>query len=262
MISVSAIITTCFITLFNMDGYLYYFQDEDDSFGATIMEIVCMGWFTLEYLLRFIFAPSKCKFFTGILNIVDLFFVLHYILSIIWFETGDDDSTALIVAFNLFNNIRVLTILKLARHLKNFRILGMTLRKSSKELGLLLLFLCIGIATFSQLIYIAEIKFFDWRRGIKDAWDAFWWAALAMTSTSACVDKICPESPFGKVIAIACVLCGVIVITLPIPIIMNNFSDCYKMQRMRKLVSKRCRDKNRVPGHHLPSTTDPSSTVV
>ena len=39
---------------------------------------MCIGWFTLEYLLRLLGAPSKCEFLRNGMNLIDALSVLPY----------------------------------------------------------------------------------------------------------------------------------------------------------------------------------------
>ena len=187
------------------------------------MELCCVAWFTLEYLLRLFTSPSKTKFLRSPLNMIDFFAILPYFIGL-WIN-ADGNATPLSV-LRVVRLVRVFRIFKLSRHSMSLQILGNTLRASVRELVMLIFFLSMGVLVFSSAIFYADLAESGPKRRFHSIPDCFWYTLVTMTTVG--YGDVVPSTRIGKIIGSTCALTGVLTLAVPVPVIVSNFEFFYK----------------------------------
>ncbi|XP_029996980.1 potassium voltage-gated channel subfamily A member 1-like [Sphaeramia orbicularis] len=190
-----------------------------------IVETICICWFSFELVMRFICAPSKIHFFKDVMNTIDFFAIIPYFVTLgteLAKDKGAQPSVSLAL-IRVIRLVRVFRIFKLSRHSKGLQILGQTLKASLRELALLIFFLFIGVILFSSAVYFAEVDRPD--TAFTSIPEAFWWAVVSMTTVG--YGDMYPETVGGKLVGSMCAIAGVLTISLPVPVIVSNFSYFY-----------------------------------
>ena len=208
-----------------------------------IIDQMAIYFFTLEYLIRFWAAPRKWIFFKEPMNLVDMFAILPFYLTLVMDRLEDMQIVGKAGKLvRLVRVLRIMRIFKLVRHFAGLQSLIYTLKQAYKELGLLMLLVGVAVLTFASLVYFSE-KDTGVDRG-DNGWtflDSFWWGIMTLTTVG--YDHKNPETFMGKVVGGLCALMGVFILTLPIPIVVNSFASYYKNRLWRNEVAHRRAEK-------------------
>ncbi|KAK6491534.1 potassium voltage-gated channel subfamily V member 1-like [Huso huso] len=198
------------------------------------LEYICITWFTGELVLRFICVKDKCKFSKRVINIIDLLAILPFYVTVLVenFHGGSSELENVGKVVQILRLMRALRMLKLGRHSTGLKSLGMTITLCYEEVGMLLLFLSVGISIFSNIEYAVEHNMPDtYFTSVPCAW---WWATTSMTTVG--YGDIRPDTTVGKIVACLCILSGILILSLPIAIINDRFSACYFTLKMKETV--------------------------
>ncbi|KAJ8281213.1 hypothetical protein GJAV_G00064890 [Gymnothorax javanicus] len=204
-----------------------------------IVETVCVAWFSLEFLLRFLQARSKLAFARGPLNIIDAMAILPYYVSLL-VEDEDESSNPqhdrpgggkgyldkLGLVLRILRALRILYVMRLARHSLGLQTLGLTVRRSTREFGLLLLFLCVAVTLFSPLVHLAESELTPGAHDFTSIPACYWWAIISMTTVG--YGDMVPRSLPGQVVALSSILSGILIMAFPATSIFHMFSRSYQ----------------------------------
>ncbi|KAM9328571.1 A-type voltage-gated potassium channel KCND2-like [Pholidichthys leucotaenia] len=199
------------------------------------LDTACVMIFTVEYLLRLLAAPSRYKFVKSVMSIIDVVAIMPYYIGLVM--TDNEDVSGAFVTLRVF---RVFRIFKFSRHSAGLRILGYTLKSCASELGFLLFSLTMAIIIFATVMFYAEKGSSGSKFTSIPA--AFWYTIVTMTTLG--YGDMVPKTIMGKIFGSVCSLSGVLVIALPVPVIVSNFSRIYhQSQRAEK---RRAQKKTRL----------------
>lgn len=203
-------------------------------YSIFVVETVCVAWFSLEFCLRFVQARDKCQFFQGPLNIIDMLAISPYYVSLAVSEepgegSGERPSSGSYLekvglVLRVLRALRILYVMRLARHSLGLQTLGLTVRRCAREFGLLLLFLGVAVTLFAPLVYVAEnesgrvLEFTSIPA-------SYWWAIISMTTVG--YGDMVPRSVPGQVVALSSILSGILIMAFPATSIFHTFSHSY-----------------------------------
>jgi len=215
------------------------------------LDTACVMIFTVEYFLRLYAAPDRWKFMRSVMSVIDFVAIMPYYIGL---TMNDDNEVS--GAFVTLRVFRVFRIFKFSRHSQGLRILGYTLQSCASELGFLVFSLAMAIIIFATIMFYCE-------KNVEDSTfysipAAFWYTIVTMTTLG--YGDMVPHTMLGKLVGGVCSLSGVLVIALPVPVIVSNFSRIYHQnQRADK---RRAQKKARLARIQIAKATSGAAFVA
>lgn len=180
-------------------------------------EHICVFAFTAEYVCRFCCSRKKWRFARQYLNLVDVLAVLPYYL--VHLSGGRLGS-----GLEAVRLIRVLRVMKMSKYSSGVTVLVSALQVSLQPLMVLVFFVLIAVIVFSSLLYYAEKE--DPETLFISIPATFWWSFVTMTTVG--YGDMVPMTTLGMTLGCFVMLCGVLLLALPITVIGANFAKALR----------------------------------
>ena len=150
-----------------------------------LVQTICVGFFTLELILRAISMPSLCEFIKNPMNWIDVFAIVPFYIIISLRLTGqvDDANSSTYSALQILRILRFSRVFKFYRIFKNIkaiRVLAWTLRESMPDFLILIAILTSLALLFGAATYLAES--IDSNTKFDSIPVAIYWGIITITS--------------------------------------------------------------------------------
>ncbi|PFX25702.1 potassium voltage-gated channel protein Shal-like [Stylophora pistillata] len=192
------------------------------------LDSFCVGIFTIEFTARLYAAPHRLDFVRDPSNIIDFLGIIPYYIAVVECAVKSNNPVLGFVV-TVFRMFRVFRVTKLARHSERFQNLLRSLQGAATELGGILFSFLALMITFSTIMYYFEKNENPCFKSIPEA---FWYTLVTMTTLG--YGDIFPLTVSGKLLGAVCALMGVLLLSLPVPIIQRQLHECKRKGKPKK----------------------------
>uniref|UniRef100_A0A7S2IQL4 Ion transport domain-containing protein n=1 Tax=Haptolina brevifila TaxID=156173 RepID=A0A7S2IQL4_9EUKA len=220
-----------------------------------VLDAICIGLFTIEFVLRMLSAPATIgmkAFLLSLANWIDLFAILPFYIDILLLLTASASDLKVLGILRIVRLTRILRVLKFSKSLRGIVVLVRTLIKSGSAMVLILTFAILTCVLWASLMFATlEVGSYDptaqqYARedgGVSTfahVWEVWWWCLQTLTSLGYGMPWT-PVTTLGKLCAMATALLGTVVLALPIAVVGQNFDEEWnKMTKSSQFSSVSC----------------------
>ena len=190
------------------------------------IEYIFVAFFTLDLTVRVIFCPFRLILLFSFLNWVDVFaLIVTYTTYVV--ETVNPREKYEGSVVDILHCLQIVRVFRLFRVVKNFvgfLVLLYAFKASILEVLLMMWFLLVAMLFFSAFAFFSGDDTFP------SIPDACWWVVVTMTTVG--YGDVVPKTGLSKFIGALCAVAGVCLLTVVIPVFVNNFMLFYSYSKV------------------------------
>ena len=184
------------------------------------IEILTVSIFSVEYVIRIVFAKKKLKFLFSFYGIIDLLAILPFYLTI-----GIDLRTIRILRF-----LRIFRLIKLTKYNAASRRFTLALRIAKEEI---IMFLFVS----ASLIYMSAVGIYYFENeaqpeAFASVFHSLWWSVITLTTVG--YGDIYPITVGGRTFTFFILLIGVGIISVPAGLISAALNQARRVEEEEK----------------------------
>lgn len=179
---ISFIAFTAYIIKFSLTTLEHFKDPSTTRYRAlTIIHLIVLIWFTIDFCLRAIFSPNKVAFLKSPYTWTDLSSVISMYMFYLYPEL---EKVPFLEMLALLKVLRIFQLFKLSYVLQ---VLVNTLKASSRELCLLVIFMGFVMLLFATVVYFLERH--ESAEDFRSVPHSMWWAVITMTTVRTSNDQ-------------------------------------------------------------------------
>ena len=192
-------------------------------FILVALDYIPAAFFTIDFIVRFVCCPSKRKFVTSLLNIVDIVALVGFYIYVLYLATEKEHKYkhSWVKLFHFLQVLRIMRLFRVVKHLRASRVLAFSLKQNLKDMALLAMLLLIFTCFTANLIYFIEDH-----KVISSVPSAWYWSIITLTTVG--YGDIAPITGGGRALACVMSICGVLLLAITLPMFVNNFLTLYQ----------------------------------
>lgn len=186
-----------------------------------VIEVIIVLIFTVEYLLRIVFAENKLRFITSFFGIVDLLAILPFYIA-----SGID-----LRSVRAFRLLRLFRIFKLARYSLAVRRFHRAFLIAKEEI---VLFLCATLI----LLFLASVGIYYFENeaqpeSFKSVFHSLWWAVATLTTVG--YGDVYPITTGGRIFTFVILLIGLGIVSVPAGLVSAALSKAREIEETNEV---------------------------